>query len=342
MDLEEVREKARKRLRSICRVCRICNGRDCIGTMPGMGGKGTGASFRNNATSLERVLLNMRTIHDVTDPDPTYTLFGRKLAFPILGAPMCETKYNFRAQVGDVEFIESQVAGAKEAGTLAMTGDSAQTKLFQMGLEAIKKAGGLGIPVIKPRTGPEIVRLTDLARQAGAVAVGIDIDAAAYPSFARAGQQIGPKTAAQLGEIIKQCLLPVILKGIMVVDDALAAVEAGAAGIVVSNHGGRALDHTPGTAAVLPEIAAAVKGELRVFMDGGIRSGEDILKALALGAESVLVGRPIAIAAIGGQAAGVKLQFEQLAAEFRTAMLLTGCRKLDEIGPHVVRNAFID
>ena len=123
----------------------------------------------------------------------------------------------------------------------------------------------------------------------------------------------------------------------MTAADARIAVEAGAAGIVLSNHGGRALDHTPGTAAVLPEIAAAVRGEIRIFFDGGVRTGEDVLKVLALGAEAVLVGRPVAVAAIGGGAAGVRLLLEQMAAELKAAMLLTGCAGLAQIGSDVVR-----
>jgi isopentenyl diphosphate isomerase/L-lactate dehydrogenase-like FMN-dependent dehydrogenase len=130
--------------------------------------------------------------------------------------------------------------------------------------------------------------------------------------------------------------VPVILKGVMTVQDARLAVKAGAAGIVVSNHGGRVLDHTPGTAEVLPAIAAAVKGKIKIFVDGGIRSGADVLKMLALGAEAVLVGRPMAIAAVGGGKEGVALLLNQYADELRTAMIYGGCRSLDEVSPSVL------
>lgn len=98
-----------------------------------------------------------------------------------------------------------------------------------------------------------------------------------------------------------------VLKGIMTVEDAIAAERAGCDGIVVSNHGGRALDHTPGTIEVLPAIAAQVKGRMAVLMDGGIRDGLDVLKALAFGADAVLIGRPFCLAAVGGGSEGVKL-----------------------------------
>ena len=157
LKLDEVRETARRRLRGICRVCRHCDGKNCAGSMPGMGGKGTGASFRNNAAALARIFLNLRALHDAADPDTGYELFGRTLAFPILGAPMCETTYNFRGRVDDRSFIFSQVSGAAAAGTLAMTGDSPQPDLYGLGLEAIQ-AEGAGIAVIKPRAPEEILK----------------------------------------------------------------------------------------------------------------------------------------------------------------------------------------
>ncbi|HHW55111.1 MAG: alpha-hydroxy-acid oxidizing protein [bacterium] len=337
MDLREVRKAARERLQGICRVCPVCDGWACAGELPGMGGKGTGAAFINNVSALAQVRLNLSTIHSAAEPDLTYDFFGQRLAFPLLGAPMCGTARNLGGIVTDREFIRAQVDGAVAAGTLAMVGDGADPTLYPEGLEALRVHGGLGVPIIKPREPEEIIKRMQWAEEAGALAVGIDIDGAAFRYMNRMGEPVGPKTLAQLREIIGSTRLPVILKGIMTVKDAVAAVAAGAAGIVVSNHGGRALDHTPGTIEVLPEIVAAVKGRIRVFMDGGIRTGVDVLKALALGAEAALVGRPIVIAAVGGGAEGVKLQLEEFAEDLRTAMILTGCRNLREISPAIVR-----
>ena len=128
-----------------------------------------------------------------------------------------------------------------------------------------------------------------------------------------------------------------ILKGVMTVKDAQLAVQAGAAGIIVSNHGGRVLDHTPGTAEVLPEIAAAVKGKIKIFVDGGIRSGVDALKMLGLGAEAVLVGRPMAVAAVGGGQEGVAFLLNQYAEQLRTAMIYAGCASVAEVTPSILR-----
>jgi 4-hydroxymandelate oxidase len=108
-------------------------------------------------------------------------------------------------------------------------------------------------------------------------------------------------------------------------------MDAGVDGIVVSNHGGRALDHTPGTADVLPSIVKEVDGKIAVLVDGGIRSGVDVLKMLAMGADAVLVGRPLAIAAVGGGAEGVRLQLEEYAAGLKVAMILTGCGSISKV-----------
>jgi len=147
------------------------------------------------------------------------------------------------------------------------------------------------------------------------------------------GQRVEPKTAEQIREIVSAADAPVILKGIMTPEDAVIAAEAGAAGIVVSNHGGRALDHTPGTADVLPGIVRALRGggQVAVLVDGGVRSGVDVLKMLALGADAVLVGRPLAVAAVGGGAEGVRLQLEEYAKQLHMAMMLTGCASLADV-----------
>lgn len=130
---------------------------------------------------------------------------------------------------------------------------------------------------------------------------------------------------------------PFIVKGIMSADEAIACVNAGAKSIVVSNHGGRVLDGMAGTADVLPDIASAVKGKITIFADGGVRSGEDVLKLLALGADAVLVGRLAAIAAIGGGAEGVQLLLDTLAQELRDAMMITGMTDVKHVSPRILR-----
>ncbi len=133
--------------------------------------------------------------------------------------------------------------------------------------------------------------------------------------------------------------LPVILKGIMTAEDAKLAVDHRVAAIVVSNHGGRQLDSTLGTLDVLPEIVAAVKGRLEIYLDGGIRRGTDVVKALSLGAKAVLVGRPILWGLALGGADGVRAVLEHLHTELDTAMALAGRATVKEIDASVVQRA---
>jgi L-lactate dehydrogenase (cytochrome) len=132
---------------------------------------------------------------------------------------------------------------------------------------------------------------------------------------------------------------PLILKGILDQDDARCAADSGADGVVVSNHGGRQLDGVLPTALALPPIVAAVGERLSVLVDGGVRSGLDVVRMLALGAKAVLIGRAWAFALIGGGQRGVEHLLDILTAEMRVAMALTGCTRVSEIGPHLFVDA---
>lgn len=336
MNVKEVRKEAKKRFSGICRVCRECNGVACAGEFPGIGGVGSGRSFINNYKALAALRIKMRVVHAASDPETSVTLLGQKLSMPILGAVVAGAKMNFREIVSEEELATAFIAGAQEAGTLAMTGDAPDPLIYPTGLQVVQAHGGQGIPITKPRDQASIVANLRQAEVAGCAAVGIDLDAAGILPMRAAGQPVEPKTVAQLKELVQSTALPLILKGIMSVEDALAAREAGAAAIVVSNHGGRVLDHTPGTADVLPQIAQAVRGDLVVLADGGVRSGVDVLKMLALGAHAVLVGRPLAIGAIGAGTDGVRLTLEQISNELKVAMIYTGCASVCEIGEGVL------
>jgi len=228
------------------------------------------------------------------------------------------------------------VSGALLAGSLCMTGDGADPTMFGSGIKAGEANKGGSIAIIKPREQEVIKGHLQTAEEAGVLAVGMDIDGAGLVTMAMKGQPVGPKTPEELAEVIGASKLPFILKGIMTADEAEAAVKAGAAAIVVSNHGGRVLDFTPGAAEVLPEIAARVKGKALIFADGGVRSGSDVLKLLALGADGVLVGRPLIIAAFGGGREGVAMYLNQLKNELLQAMLLTGTADVKNVPSSII------
>ena len=133
--------------------------------------------------------------------------------------------------------------------------------------------------------------------------------------------------------------LPLVLKGLLTAEDARLAVEAGVAGVVVSNHGGRQLDGAPGTMDVLPEVRDAIGGAAEVYLDGGVRRGSDVLKALGLGARAVLIGRPYLWGLATGGEAGVRDVVELLRAELALAVALAGLRRLADIDRSVVAPA---
>ena len=336
MDRNTMRATAREQLKGFCRVCPVCDGRACAGEVPGMGGVGTGSAFKANMDALARVKLNLRTIHAVKEPDMRLTLWGRTLAMPILVAPITGSSYNMGGKMTEEDFIAEMVAGALQAGTLCMTGDGADPTMFGSGIKAGKANNGASIAIIKPRTQDMIRDHLRTAEEAGLVATGMDVDGAGLVTMAMKGQPVGPKTPDELHEVIAATRLPFIVKGVMTVDEAEAAVAAGAAAIVVSNHGGRVLDFTPGAAEVLPAIAARVKGRAIIFADGGVRSGADVLKLLALGADAVLVGRPMVIAAFGGGREGVALVLNQLKNELLQAMLLTGTADVKQVSASIL------
>lgn len=149
-----------------------------------------------------------------------------------------------------------------------------------------------------------------------------------HPDFA--GKVTHPATWRELEWLAKRSPMPVLVKGVLRADDAAQCAECGARAVIVSNHGGRHLDTTVTTAAALPEIAAALAGKAEVYVDGGIRRGTDILKALALGARAVLIGRPVIWGLTVDGAAGVTAVLEHLRIELVRAMQLTGTASLAE------------
>ena len=157
----------------------------------------------------------------------------------------------------------------------------------------------------------------------------MDIDAAGLPFLQGLTPPAGSKSVEELKQIVSWAQRPFILKGIMTARGAEKALEA--SGIVVSNHGGRVLDHCPATAEVLPEIVDAVGGKMTIFVDGAIRSGMDMFKALALGADAVLIGRPFVTTVYGGGEEGVQLYVQKLKAELADTMRMCGAHSLAEI-----------
>ena len=336
MDYKEMLKEARENLNGSCRVCKACNGVVCAGEVPGMGGKETGSAFIQNYKSLQDVKINMRVIHNVSNPDTSIELFGKKMKAPIFAAPITGTSINMGGKISEKEYITSVVEGCISSGIFPMVGDTAIDSFLLDNLDVLKENDGQGIVFIKPWENHDVIKKIKLAEEAGAFAVGMDVDACGLVTLSMHGKTVVPKDVEALKELKAATKLPFILKGIMTVEDAMLAVEAGMDAIVVSNHGGRVLDCTPGGAEVLPAIAEAVKGKTTILVDGAVRSGIDVLKLIGLGADGVLIGRPFVTASFGGGKEGVEMYVNKIVGEHEGAMRLTGCQSVKDIDGKVI------
>ena len=239
-------------------------------------------------------------------------------------------KYN------DLEYNDILVSACAGAGIAAFTGDGVNPAVIQATAKALTNANGCGVPTIKPWNIDIVREKMELVKPAKPFAIAMDIDAAGLPFLKNMTPPAGSKTVEELAQIAKIAEVPFILKGIMTVKGALKALEAGASAIVVSNHGGRVLDQCPSTAEVLPAIADAVGGKMTVLVDGGIRSGVDVFKALALGADGVLIGRPFVNMIYGGGAEGVQVYVDKLKAELADTMAMCGAHSIGEISRNMI------
>lgn len=312
MTYEELLEKARPEIGKYCKACPVCNGKACKNQMPGPGAKGVGDTAIRNYEKWQEIRINMDTLCANKEVDTDFQVFGKTFRYPFFAGPVGAVNLHYGEKYNDAEYNDVLVEACAEAGIAAMTGDGVNPEVMSGATEAIKKAGGIGIPTVKPWN-LEIVReKMDLAAASGAFAVAMDVDAAGLPFLKNMTPPAGRKSVEELHQIVKSAPAPFIVKGIMTVRGALKAEAAGADAIIVSNHGGRVLDQCPATAEVLEEIANAVKGKMKIFVDGGIRSGVDVFKALALGADGVVICRPFVTAAYGGGKEGVKLYVEKI------------------------------
>lgn len=336
MTYQEVLAAARTCSGPHCKACPVCNGRACGSSMPGPGAKGTGTVAIRNYEAWQSIRLNMDTICENQPVDTTYSFFGQTYALPVFAGPVGAVKMHYGEKYDDLTYNNILVPACAAAGTAAFTGDGVDPAVFVGAADAIGGAGGKGIPTVKPWDRDTVFAKLDAAKRSGAKVFAMDIDAAGLPFLKGLTPPAGAKTTQQLREIIEYAKVPFLVKGVMTVNGAMKALEAGAAGIVVSNHGGRVLDGVPATAEVLPAIAKAVKGQMTVVVDGGIRTGVDVLRALALGADCTIVARPYVQAVYGGQAEGVKLLTDRLQSELADAMAMCGVHRLSEISGDII------
>ena len=331
MTYQEILANARTCMGPYCKSCPTCNGLACKNTVPGPGAKGIGTGFIRNYQKWQELCVNMDTICENKPVDTRRELFGKLVAMPVFAAPVGAMQLHYGDKYDDLAYNDILVTACAQAGIAAFTGDGTNPAVMEAAAEALKKNGGCGVPTVKPWNMDTIRQKMELVKAADPFAIAMDIDAAGLPFLKNLTPPAGSKTVEELKEIAAMAGKPFILKGIMTVNGALKALEAGASGIVVSNHGGRVLDQCPATAEVLPAIVDAVDGKMTVLVDGGIRTGMDVFKALALGADAVLIGRPFVNMVYGGGAEGVQVYVDKLKAELADTMAMCGAHSLSDI-----------
>ena len=319
-----------------CLACNECNGRACGKKIPGPGSKGVGDGATRNYEGWKKIRVNMDTIHELFEPDTSFDFFGKKMRYPIFAGPVGAVNMHYGDKYNDMEYNDILVRACANAGIIAFTGDGTNPEVLKAASAAIAKSGGCGVPTIKPWDEETLKEKFDLAATSTCSVIAMDIDAAGLPFLQNTERPAGAKSVEELSRMIKMSGKPFIVKGVMTVRGALKAKKAGAAGIIVSNHGGRVLDQCPATADVLPEIAEAVP-DMMVLVDGGIRSGVDVFKAIALGADGVVIARPYVTAVYGGADEGVRLYTDKIGAELADTMKMCGASSLGEISADMVR-----
>ena len=337
MTYQEILDRSREQIGPYCKSCKICNGLACKNTIPGPGAKGLGTGFIRNYQKWQELCVNMDTICENGPADTTFDFFGHRLVLPVMAGPVGAMQLHYGARYNDMEYNDLLVAACAKAGILAFTGDGTNPAVMEGASKAIAANHGAGVTTVKPWNKEEVFRKLDMAKASGAWAIAMDIDAAGLPFLKNLTPPAGSKTVEELKEIADYAQVPFILKGIMTVRGAEKAVKAGAKAIVVSNHGGRVLDQCPATAEVLPEIVEAVGKDVMVLVDGGIRTGMDVFKALALGAKGVLIARPFVNMVYGGGLEGPAALVAKLKAELEDTMLMCGAHSLAEIDRSMVR-----
>lgn len=300
-----------------------------------MGAADSGATMERNVAAFKKFLFQQRIFHQVSDPDTKVTLFGRTVSTPAWVAPIGSF---YRIS----ETAERDVAdGASSTNTILFVSYATKSNVREW-------AQGTSAPLVyigyMQQGRKAVLESVRLAEEVSYVAVGLVMDSI-QPQ--RIGETVpltregiprrgNPARPEDIQWLKNQTSLPVIIKGILSSEDARIAVDAGADAIVVSNHGGRIFDQTRAAFEALPEVVAAVGSRVPVILDGGVRNGGDIVKAVALGAKAALVGRPVCWGVAVGGAVGVKRVIEIMTQDVKRVLIMTGVGAVSQITDSII------
>lgn len=299
----------------------------------------TQASHRLNRAYLDRLAFEMRVL-DAVSAETRSTFFGREVSSPIVGAAL-----SFGRVLGKLTqhgpqygtgYLEPIAEGLKQAGSLMGVGVCTS--------EQLQSVLDVGVPtyvIVKPYRDRErlLYKMKDAERR-GAVAVGIDVDVfyGVRTRYEPVGEHyVAPMPLKALAEIRRETSLPFIVKGVLSARDAELSVECGASAIVVCHHGGEIIDYAVPPLKVLPDIARALKGSgVTIFAGSGLETGTDVLKALTLGADGVMLGTPLMVGLAANGAGGVRDLVLALNAELTRNLSITGSPSPKQIDPSIL------
>lgn len=333
------------------------------------GGAADEITLRANRRAWDAIQLQPRVLRDLSGGHTRVNLLGSELAHPVLLAPIAYQ----RLAHADGELASAYAAAAQGAGMVLSAQASVAMEAVAQAFAAEPQSGPLWFQLYWRDDRGFMLELLHRVERAGFTALVLTVDAPVHgardrerragfklPADVRAvnlgglkkpldlqpGQSalfdgLMPRAAtwAEVDWLRANSRLPLLLKGVTHADDALEAHKRGASGVIVSNHGGRTLDTVPASADLLPRLRDGVGAEFCVLVDGGIRRGTDVLKAMALGANAVLLGRPYVHALAAAGAHGVAHALRLLRDELEIAMALSGCKTLAEVGPHLLWSA---
>ncbi|QRK11404.1 alpha-hydroxy-acid oxidizing protein [Archangium violaceum] len=315
------------------------------------GGSGDEATLADNSAAWARLRLRPRVLRDVSSVDTSTELLGSMLSSPVLVAP---TAFHSLAHP-DAELATAQ--GTREAGSLLVLSSRSSRRIedvaslagpwwFQVyvfrdrGLtrSLVQRAAAAGARALvltadTPYVGRKRRNRGDSSLPLADEDFLANLEGLAHRALA---EQAPDVTFADISRLREDSGLPVLVKGVLRADDALECLHHGASGLIVSNHGGRQLDGALATADALPEVVSATAGRAPVLVDGGVRSGRDVLRALALGARAVLLGRPVLWGLATGGAGGVRQVLEALREDTAHTLALAGLSRVSSVGPDVL------
>jgi 4-hydroxymandelate oxidase len=334
------------------------------------GGAGDEWTLHENRAAWARFALLPRMLRGVGGRDLSTTVLGAPVSFPVLVPPMgfhglCHAdaeEATARASAAEKTVFVASTVSNRTMEAIAQAGEGG-SRWFQLYVyrdraitrSLVERAAAAGYSALCLTVDTPLAGLRERDRR-NQLRMPAHLELANFPSTHTAMHHTGGGAGSSLAAYIHSqwdptltwsdvdwlrsiSPMPVVVKGVLAPDDARLAVEHGAAAVLVSNHGGRQLDHVPAAITVLEEVVDAVAGNAEVFLDGGVRRGTDVLIALALGARAVLVGRPILWGLTLGGADGVRAVLDHLRMELDLAMALAGCRTVADVRRELVVRA---